>query len=240
MKHLTILLTAVLLASCCGQQRQQASEALSIANGEFISNLPGKVVGIHQELPGKSILFLWLHGGVYDIAKHDIYCSKNHWDCCDADDSVLCYLQKKNIKAIALFPVCYKANLDHPIHWRDCFDDVKKMMDCYIDKGMIDTDRMYIAGSSDGGTGTWDYVESHPDLFAAAIAQSCGRPRKCSIPVYFFNTRSEHDCTAEVDSLVNLGFTNIQYKYCGEVDHGGDAAECTEAFLDEYFSHIRK
>lgn len=206
----------------------------TVANGTFVYNLPCKVVNIHQEKPGKSILFLWLHGGVHDVAKHDLF-AFNHLDCVAADDSILNYLQKKDIKAVALFPVCHRAVDPKPIAWRDCYYEIKNIIDDYAEKGLIDTSRIYLAGSSDGGTGTWDFVETHPEVFAVAMAQSCGRPRETKIPVFFFNTSSEHDCTAEVEKLASRNL--ITYKYCADQKHGGDSAECTEEFLDKYFSY---
>ena len=110
-------------------------------------------------------------------------------------------------------------------------------MDDYISKDMIDTNRIYLAGSSDGGRGTWDYVESHEEIFAAAMPMSCERPRPCSIPVYFYNTSDEDDCTAVMDSLRAAGYTNISYKRCWDQPHGGDAAECTVEMLDKFFGH---
>lgn len=238
MKKLLIAAAAVavlLLAGACDSQQKTVYVQNSIPEGEFVYNLPCKVVGINQDKEGKSILFLWLHGGVSDVSKHSLF-EFNHLDCCAADDSVLNYLAKNGIKAVALFPVCHQASVEHAVCWNDCYEDVKRMMDAYIDKGLIDTDRIYLAGSSDGGTGTWDFVEFHPDYFAVAMAQSCGRPRKTSVPVYFFNTSSEHDCTEEVNALVEQG-NPIYYKFCSEAKHGGDAAECTTEFLDKFFSY---
>lgn len=209
-----------------------------MANGEFIYNLPCKVVNIHQEKKGKSILLLWLHGGVHDTAKHSLM-KFNHLDCCAADDSILNYLENEGIKAIALLPVCHKADSAAPVAWIDCYEDIMKMIDDYASKGLIDTDRIYVTGSSDGGVGTWDFVENHGEQFAAAIAMSCGRPRKTPIPVYFFNTRSERDCTEQVKVLTDQGYP-ITYKRCADQKHGGDAAECTKQFLDRFFSHTRK
>ena len=225
-----------LAAGCCGQKKTASFEE-SIPEGEFVFNLPCKVVGINQDKPGKSIMFLWLHGGVDDVAKHSLF-EFNHLDCCAADDSVLNYLTKRGIKAIALFPVCHQASVEHSVTWYDCYSDVKAIMDAFIDKGYVDTDRIYLAGSSDGGTGTWDYAEFYPDYFAVGMAQSCGRPRKASLPVYYFNTASELDRTEEVQALVDEGYP-VYYKRCDDVKHGGDARECTEEFLDKYFSYRR-
>lgn len=229
-----IVATASVLPSC-GNARKTVS---SVYNGEYIYNLPCKVVNIHQEKEGKSILFIWLHGGVHDVSKHSLL-DFNHLDCCAADDSILNYLEKEGIKAIALLPVCHKSDVDKPVSWMDCFTDVKRMIDDYASKDLIDTNRIYLAGSSDGGVGTWDYVESHGKMFAAAIAMSCGRPRQTPIPVYFFNTSSERDCTEQVKALTDQGY-EIRYRHCSEYRHGGDAAECTKEFLDRYFSHRRK
>lgn len=239
MKKIFLLLALALLSSLALPSCRRGGKSCgSLPNGEFIYNIPCKTVYIHQELAGKSIMFLWLHGGVHDSTMHDIF-ETNHFDCCAADDSVLNYLQKKNIKAVCLFPVCHKSEIFHGVAWRDCWSDVKSMVDAYVDKGLVDPDRIYLAGSSDGGTGTWDYAEAHPEVFAVGLAMSCGRPRRTSLPMYFFNTRREMDCTAKVDTLVSEGY-NIRYRHCPEYKHGGDAAECTEAFLDEYFSHVRQ
>lgn len=230
-----LLITALAMSSC---KTQATTAPQAFPNGEFTYNVPCKVVNIHQEKEGKSILFLWLHGGVYDVSKHDLF-GFNHLDCCAADDSVLNYLQKKGIKAVALFPVCHRAGVEHPVHWRDCYGDVKHIIDDYIAKDLIDTNRIYLAGSSDGGTGTWDYVEQHGELFAVAMAQSCGRPRKTSVPMYFYNTSSEDDCTEQVKELTDQGY-DITYHHFAEYKHGGDAAVCTEEFLDKFFSYTKK
>ncbi|MBQ0124075.1 MAG: prolyl oligopeptidase family serine peptidase [Bacteroidales bacterium] len=226
------MVLAALLVSC---KNSETAPETAMPNGEFIYNVPCKVVNIHQELDGQSILFLWLHGGVHDVAKHDLF-EFNHLDCCAADDSVLNYLQKKNIKAIALFPVCHRAGVDHPVHWRDCWGDVKRIIDDYVDKGLVDTNRIYLAGSSDGGVGTWDYAQMHPELFAVAMPMSCSVPHKVTIPVYFFNTSDEDDTTADVEELKAQG-CDITFKHCPQYKHGGDAAECTEEFLDKFFSY---
>ena len=62
-----------LLVSCGGSKTEKQNSLQSLENGEFIYNLPCKVVNIHQEKEGKSILFLWLHGGVHDTAKHNLH-----------------------------------------------------------------------------------------------------------------------------------------------------------------------
>ncbi len=206
--------------------------------GTFYYNLPCKVVNIHQEKEGKSLLFIWLHGGVHDRKMHNLF-EFNHLDCCAADDSVLNYLQEKNIKSIALFPICHKAQNANCVAWKDCYDDVMRMIKDLDYKGLIDPKRIYLAGSSDGGVGTWDFLQYSEHVFAAAMPMSCGNPRKATIPVYFFNTQAESDCTSQVEFLNQHGST-IEYKHSPARWHGRDDIECTHAFLDKFFSNTRK
>ena len=242
MKYLYLAAMALLLAACCtnkcNDKCNEKTSEVTLPEGEFTYNLPCKVVYVNADKPGKAILWLWLHGGVHDRPKHDIFYHPNHFDCCDADEYILQYLKESGTKAVALFPVCYKANLPETIKWIDCYDDVKHIIDDYAQKGLIDTNRVYVTGSSDGGRGAWDYAQMHPDVFAAAISMSCSSPRPVEIPVYFFSTASEGDCTARVDELVKQGI-NIKYKYCPDQKHGGDAIECTPELLKEFFSHTK-
>ena len=213
-------------------------------DGDFVYNLPCKVVNIHQEQEGKSLLFVWLHGGVHDRQRHDLLDSNpidcpSHLDCCAADDSVLNYLQEKNMKAIALFPVCHKAENTNCVTWKDCYGDVMRMIRDYVDKGVVDHRRIYLAGSSDGGAGTWDYLQMSEQVFAAAMPMSCGNPRKTTIPVYFFNTQAEPDCTSQVNMLNQQG-CHIEYKRSAAKWHGRDDIEVTQAFLDKLFSNSKE
>ena len=201
-------------------------------------NLPCQIINIHPELEGKAMLFLWLHGGVHDQKIHSYFTHRNHWDNCAADDSIVHYLRRHGIKAIALLPMCHKADLTKCVNWIDCYDDVKHMIDNLVDKNLVDPKRIYVAGSSDGGRGTWDFVAQHPEVFAAAISMSCSEPQKTSVPTYFFNTSDEDDCTQLVTQLKKEGANILDYQYCSQYRHGGDAALCTDAMLSEFFSHI--
>ena len=238
MRYLYFVAVALLLVACGNNKCNEKTSEVVLPEGEFTYNVPCKVVYVNADKPGKAILWLWLHGGVHDRPKHDMFYHPNHFDCCDADEYILQYLKDSGTKAIALFPVCYKANLTETIRWTDCYDDVKHIIDDYANKGLIDTTRIYVTGSSDGGRGAWDYAEMHPDVFAAAISMSCSSPRSVSIPVYFFSTADEGDCTTRVDELVKQG-VNIKYKYCADQKHGGDAIECTPELLKEFFSHTK-
>lgn len=240
MKFLFLAISMLLMAACCNNHQESCDNKKTevvLPEGEFTYNLPCRVVHINPDKPGKAIVWLWLHGGVRDYKKHDFF-EFNHLDCCDADEIILKYLKDNGIKAIALFPVCHKANNPEPVTWIDCYDDVKHIINDYVNKGLVDTKRIYVTGSSDGGRGTWDYAEHHPEMFAAAIAMSCSEPRKVDIPIYFFGTSDETDCSEEIARLIEQG-VNVKYKYCPEYKHGGDAAECTPELLQEFFSYTK-
>ena len=240
MKFLFLAISMLLMAAC-GNNHQESCDnkktEVVLPEGEFTYNLPCRVVHINADKPGKAIVWLWLHGGVRDYKKHDFF-EFNHLYCCDADEIILKYLKDNGIKAIALFPVCHKANNPEPVTWIDCYDDVKHIINDYVNKGLVDTKRIYVTGSSDGGRGTWDYAEHHPEMFAAAIAMSCSEPRKVDIPIYFFGTIDETDRSEEIARLIEQG-VNVKYKYCPEYKHGGDAAECTPELLQEFFSYTK-
>ena len=56
----------------------------------------------------------------------------------------------------------------------------------------IDTRRIYVAGQSDGGVGTWNVIEQRPNLFAAAIPLcGAGDPSRASriakLPIWAFH-----------------------------------------------------
>lgn len=67
-------------------------------------------------------------------------------------------------------PASYDAStfpVDYPVS--EVIKQVKELIDQYTAMDVIDIDRIYIAGLSMGGMGTFDIVCRYPDLFAAAI-----------------------------------------------------------------------
>ena len=103
MRYLYFIAVALLLVACGNEKKSE----VILPEGEFTYNVPCKVVYVNADKPGKAILWLWLHGGVHDRPKHDMFYHPNHFDCCDADEYILQYLKESGTKAIALFPVCY-------------------------------------------------------------------------------------------------------------------------------------
>ena len=85
----------------------------------------------------------------------------------------------------------------------------------------IDESRIYITGVSSGGSGTWDMIYRHPDMFAAAVP-ICGyaltedAPRLVNIPIWAFHGRldwtSDPDYTRNmVKAIQDAGSTKIKY-----------------------------
>ena len=70
------------------------------------------------------------------------------------------------------------------------------------DEYSVDTDRRYVTGQSMGGSGSWNYIATHPDMFAAAVP-ICGRTdttlsgRISRVPVWAFH--GEQDDAVPVD-----------------------------------------
>lgn len=210
-------------------------------DGLFTYNLPCKIEYINQELPGKSILVFFLHGGVHDRPLHDLLTTKNHIDQNNrvGYNGTRDYLLNSKTKAIYIAPICHKAVNSNCVRWKDCENDIKRIIDDYASKGIIDENRVYVLGSSDGGVGTWDLIERHPDWFAAAMPMSCKTARYTPVPVYYHSTKSEGDVSGLVNAF-NAKGCNIQYQYHATVKHGGDEVSCNEENLKKLFSHVRE
>ena len=194
--------------------------------GSFIYNLPCKVEYIHPEKSGKAILVFWLHGGVRHQDWHD-FSAENHMTWVKADEYIINYLKQAKEKAVFIIPICHKANKKDCVAWIDCAYDIKQIIDDYVNNGIVDKNRVYIIGSSDGGAGVWDLAEQHGDWFAAGMPLSCSRARKTSIPMYWHSTQSEGDQTAQAKSLNSMG-CKIEYEYHPDVSHGGDEIACKD------------
>lgn len=238
--YIPLIMLCVAITSCTSRMQVNipATNA-TLPPDTFTYNLPCQVINIHPEKQGKALLFVWLHGGVHDRKIHSFYIHPNHYDNCAADDSIINYLQRHAIKAVALLPMCHKANEQQCVNWIDCYDDVKQMIDNLVGKHIVDPARIYLAGSSDGGRGTWDFVAKHPEVFAAAISMSCDEAQMTTVPTYFYNTADENDCTALVTQLKQQGSNILEYRYCSDYRHGGDAALCTDEMLTRFFSWHR-
>ncbi len=87
---------------------------------------------------------------------------------------------------------------------------VKEMLDDVIQKYPIDTRRIYVAGLSMGGMGTFDMLCRYPDLFAAAVP-ICGgvNTERLSGIKTKTNIRIYH---GDADAIVPVTFSREAYK----------------------------
>ena len=200
-----------------------ASNYSGVSVDTFNYRLPCRVMNINMDKPGKAIMFLWLHGGVYDQKVHRLADLNHFTRCGGADTMIRHYLNSAGIKAVFMIPICYKANVPHCVSWLECASELKFMINDYVDHGIVDPKRVYVAGSSDGGISVWDLAENHGSWFAAAMPLSCNGARQVSIPVYRRNTGREGDQTAVANALRTKGSNIVEYVFHADVWHGDDA-----------------
>ncbi|MBO5786490.1 MAG: prolyl oligopeptidase family serine peptidase [Clostridia bacterium] len=113
-------------------------------------------------------------------------------------------------------------------------------------KYSVDKDRIYAAGISMGGFGTWDVLMRHNDLFAAGIPVcGGGDPSKAELlketPIFTFHavddTAVPVSGTREtVNAIKNAGGTKIEYTEYKGGGHGiWNQAFSTEGLLEDLF-----
>lgn len=110
-------------------------------------------------LDDKASLVIYLHGGSSKGDDNETQMQE------PGIDAISTWLYENNRKAIMLVPQC-PANMS----WLGTMQDaIVHLLQTYIDRGVVDADKVYILGGSMGGTGTWNMLSNHPDFFAAAM-----------------------------------------------------------------------
>lgn len=113
-------------------------------------------------IPGfgdKASLVIYLHGGSSKGDDNETQMQE------PGISSIATWLSENNRKAIMLVPQCPADKA-----WLGTTQDViVALLKTYIDRGIVDTGKVYILGGSMGGTGTWGMLSNHPELFAAAM-----------------------------------------------------------------------
>jgi predicted peptidase len=105
--------------------------------------------------------------------------------------------------AVVLAPQCPKGDDSHTCTWRNRGDADKPLIttplrlaldavEAACQEFAVDRDRLYIGGLSMGGFGTWNAIQEHPGLFAAAFP-ICGggdtpkAERLAELPLWVFH-----------------------------------------------------
>lgn len=111
-------------------------------------------------------------------------------------------------------------------------DEIEMARDIVLDfenRFSVDTDRIYIAGQSMGGYGTWDMIMRNPDMFAAAVPQ-CGAAdttKAASLKnMAIWAHHGEADTTVPISgsrdmvaALKEAGSTNVRYTQYPNIGH---------------------
>ena len=114
------------------------------------------------DIPGtgdKASLVIYLHGGSSKGDDNETQMQE------PGINSISNWLYTNSRKAIMLVPQC-----PQNMSWLGTMQDaIVNLLQTYIDHGVADASKVYIFGGSMGGTGTWNMLSNHPELFAAAM-----------------------------------------------------------------------
>ncbi len=113
-------------------------------------------------IPGfgdKTSIVIYLHGGTSKGNDNETQMQE------PGVTSISSWLRDNNRKSIMLVPQCPKDK-----SWLGVTQDaLVSLIRTFIDRGVADASKVYILGGSMGGTGTWNMLSNHPELFAAAM-----------------------------------------------------------------------
>ncbi|MBE6641084.1 MAG: hypothetical protein E7619_05805 [Ruminococcaceae bacterium] len=131
----------------------------------------------------------------------------------------------------------------------------KELFDKFVSEYSVDTKRMYVTGSSNGGGATWELIYRFPHTFAAAIplagaglsdgAAEIGK-FLTTTPIYTFHgdadgTLSVNGTRSLVQAIKDAGGTNVTYVEIPDGDHNiWSKAANTEGLIDWIFSQVNE
>ena len=188
---------------------------------------------MNWDLPEKASLFLFFHGAGErgsDNEKQLIIGAREVTEWC----------RKNKQKVLLIFPQCPEGKQwvdtpwGAPEHKIGAESESMKLAMALLDEQLkdqdIDSDRVYVAGISMGGFGTWDAISRYPEKFAAAFpvcggADCAMAERIKDIPILTYHGSADtvvlpnrsRDITAAVR---NAGGTKITYIELSGVHHG--------------------
>lgn len=128
-------------------------------------------------------------------------------------------------------------------------DAVVHLLQTYIDRGVADASKVYILGGSMGGTGTWNMLSNHPDLFAAAMpvaGNPTGLDAASVSKTPLFTVMGTADKLMKISNvetfLKEMDNYNAEYKF--DIEEGWTHEDvCKNSYTDErldwLFSHTK-
>ena len=209
----------------------------AVARGETMKSagtepLPYRQFLTNSDRPGGYALVLFLHGAGERGNDNEAQLRHGYRE-------LLAYCEKNKIKAVLLFPQCPAEKqwvdepwnaLRHTMHETPSAPLAAAMKLLNLKEAEFKPDRLYVAGISMGGYGTWDLISRQPDRFAAALP-ICGggdvaqAPKLVKLPI--LAVHGSADVTVPVSrsrdmvrAIWNAGGSQIIYQELPEVGHG--------------------
>lgn len=174
-------------------------EQLSLSDG---SVLPYRQMQIEGEKP---IVAIYLHGNSSCGTDNEAQMNEA------GIDSIAHYLLTKNTPVVFIVPQCSNKTTG----WSGMAAQVKQLLDYVAKQTAADTTRIYILGSSMGGTGTWRMLSLYPNYFAAAMP-CAGNPKDAkaediaTTPVYTVMGLADKVMDSDVRAAVATMVSQLQ------------------------------
>lgn len=226
------LFSLLLAAPSQAQKPETAFEPRTFQDGDF--TLPYRIFLPTDLKPGEKVpLVLFFHGAG---ERGDNNIRQLH----HAIPGLFSYVQKNHIPAIILAPQCPVGMQWVNVPWGGDAHTMPKEPSVPMQAAMkllrqtmtdypVDPARIYVAGISMGGFGTWDAIQREPDLFAAALPVCGGgdtaeAAKLVNLPIQTFHgeldktvkTQRSRDMT---EAIQKAGGTKIQYTEYPGVAH---------------------
>ena len=175
--------------------------------------------------------------------------------------SLLDYVLKFRGRAVILAPQCPEEDLWADVVWGDpshlmaenptaSMGAVIELLSQIISDYSIDAERVYVTGVSMGGFATWEILQRHPELFAAAIPVCGGGDltlvdRIVSVPLQVFHGGADDvvwpiRSRAMVEALRGLGGAPGYTEYEGVGHDSWTETYANPSVLDWLFSQKRE
>ena len=135
----------------------------------------------------------------------------------------------------------------------NALDDLVAELNGNLKTPNVDVDRLYLTGFSRGGQGTWNFIRTFPNKFAAAVPLSgfSHGPQNAKeakaikyIPIWIFNGDGDSGVKGSrisFKALKEAGATEVRYhEYKAQGHVIDDFAYFTDGFMDWMFTQKRK
>ncbi len=223
-------------------QGEVSAQEIEFSKETFINNvmtLPYRKATI-PGLGDKASLVIYLHGGSSKGNDNETQMQE------PGINSIASWLSANNRKAIMLVPQCPTDKA-----WLGSIQDVLvALLKTYIDRGVVDVDKVYIFGGSMGGTGTWGMLSNHSYLFASAMPVA-GNPigldavEISRVPIYtVMGTADKIMKISNVETfLAEMDNYKAEYKF--DIEDGWTHEDvCKKSYTNErlawVFKHTKK